>query len=147
MIDTKVDDVQIEIIENGEVIKVVDLATQQSVEVKAGQYQIRPVGEDNSITVENGNLVLMRGETEIVKISRDFDPIAASTDAHEVNRFRFSNSDPDELIRKMKQALGDQISASTQFVGSPGISVDLGFNSIAKRRVGVFHRSRSFERR
>lgn len=70
-IDSKVDDVKVEIVDGGEVIKVVDLQTEQTIQIKAGNYEIRPLGNDNSVAVENGNLVLSRGETEIVTISRE----------------------------------------------------------------------------
>ena len=75
-IDTKVDDVKIEIVDGGKVVKVVDLATEQSIEIKSGEYEIRPVSDKNSISVDKTSLVLSRGETEIVRISQKSDSVA-----------------------------------------------------------------------
>ena len=70
VIDTKVDDVKIEVVENGQVVRVVDLATENSIEVHAGKYEIRPMGTANQVEIKNNNLTLTRGETEIVTITR-----------------------------------------------------------------------------
>ena len=70
VIDTKVDDVEIEILENGKTVRVVDLATEAAIEIKAGNYQIRPVGEQNSIEIDKQQLVLKRGESEVVRITQ-----------------------------------------------------------------------------
>ena len=70
IIDTKVDDVKIEVIENGQEVRVVDLATENSITVRAGEYEIRPLGTDNQIEIKNDSLSLSRGETEIVTITR-----------------------------------------------------------------------------
>ena len=45
VIETKVDDIEIEVIKNGQVVRVVDLATENSIEVRAGQYEIRRIGK------------------------------------------------------------------------------------------------------
>ena len=79
VIDTKVDDIKIEVIENGAVIQVIDLATQQSIDIKAGQYEIRPVGENNSIRIDNNKLSLTRGGQEIVTITRNESAAGNST--------------------------------------------------------------------
>ena len=71
VIDTKVDDVKIEIVGEGDDVKVIDLATRQSIEIKAGQYEIRPMNNDNSISIDRNVLTLHRGKTEIVKITRN----------------------------------------------------------------------------
>ena len=70
-IETQVDDVKIEIVGDGEVVKVIDLATDQSINIKAGEYEIRPVGDQNSISIDKNTLTLSRGEKEIVTVTRN----------------------------------------------------------------------------
>jgi serine/threonine protein kinase/protein involved in polysaccharide export with SLBB domain len=73
VIECEVDDVQVEILQNGEHVRVIDLATEQAIDIKAGNYEIRPTGKDNRISIENGVLTLTRGEQEVVRITRDFE--------------------------------------------------------------------------
>ncbi len=69
-IDTKVDDVKIEVLRNGERIEVIDLTTKESITLTAGKYEIRPMGKGNSVSIENNELTLKRGGKEIVTIRR-----------------------------------------------------------------------------
>ena len=70
VIDSNDPDVKVEILQEEHLIRVVDLRTQQSIDLKAGSYEIKPIGDGNSIDVENGNVVLKRGEKSIVKITK-----------------------------------------------------------------------------
>ena len=70
VIDSNDPDVKVEILQDGQLVRVVDLKTKQSIDLKAGAYEIKPVGDGNSINVENGNVILKRGEKSIVKITR-----------------------------------------------------------------------------
>ena len=69
-IESQVDDVQIEILQNGSQVRVVDLSTEQSIVVKAGVYEIRPLGDQNSVSIANKQLTLKRGQKEIVTITQ-----------------------------------------------------------------------------
>jgi serine/threonine protein kinase len=69
-IDTKVDDVKIEVLQNGNRIEVIDLATKETITLTAGKYEIRPIGNGNSVSIENDDLALKRGGKEIVTIRR-----------------------------------------------------------------------------
>ena len=69
-INSQVDDVEIEITKNGERIQILDLATNQTIQLSAGAYEIRELGEQNSVQIKNNELTLSRGETEIVTIVR-----------------------------------------------------------------------------
>ena len=69
-IDTKVDDVKIEVLQNGNRIEVIDLTTKESITLTAGKYEIRPIGNGNSVSIENDDLTLKRGGKEIVTIRR-----------------------------------------------------------------------------
>ncbi|MEM7454737.1 MAG: protein kinase [Planctomycetota bacterium] len=68
VIDSKVDDVQIEVLEGGDVVRVIDLQTEQSLDIRAGQYEFRPVGDENAITISPSNLTMTRGGQEIVTV-------------------------------------------------------------------------------
>ena len=76
-IETEVDDVLVEVFQDGRRLRIVDLATEKSVVVSAGKYEIRPMGEDNSVRIENGNLVLSRGDSEIVRVVSQLRPVKA----------------------------------------------------------------------
>jgi serine/threonine protein kinase len=69
-INTNDPDVKVEIISEGEIVRIVDLKTQQSIDVKAGSYEVRPIGEANSIDVENGVVNLQRGGKSIVTVTK-----------------------------------------------------------------------------
>ena len=64
-------DVQVEVLKGGESIEVVDLKTKQSIQIKSGNYQIRPVGEQNSISIDKETLTLSRGESAIVTVTKN----------------------------------------------------------------------------
>ena len=63
-------DVSVEVLQGGETIKVVDLKTKQSIQIKSGSYQIRPVGDENSISIDKETLTLSRGESAIVTVTK-----------------------------------------------------------------------------
>lgn len=69
IIDSKVDDVEIEVLQGGERIKLIDTKTNQSIDIKAGEYQLRPVGKNNSILIDKETLTLKRGGQVIVKVT------------------------------------------------------------------------------
>ena len=63
-------DVEIEILSGGQQIQIVDLKTKQNIEIKSGNYEIRAVGDQNSISIDKETLTLSRGESEIVTVTR-----------------------------------------------------------------------------
>ncbi|MEL7496599.1 MAG: protein kinase [Planctomycetota bacterium] len=71
IIDTKVDDVQIEMLQNGERIRIIDTKTKQSFDVTAGQYELRPLSDDNSISLDKNLLSLKRGGRVIVTVTQN----------------------------------------------------------------------------
>ena len=74
IIDTKVDDVEIEVMQGGQIIKLIDTKTNQSIDIKAGEYQLRPVGDNNSISIDKETLTLKRGDQVIVKVTNRVNP-------------------------------------------------------------------------
>ena len=62
-------DVSVEVLQGGKTIEVVDLKTKQSIQIKSGSYQIRAVGDENSISIDKETLTLSRGESAIVTVT------------------------------------------------------------------------------
>ncbi len=73
VIETKDDDVEVEILRGGKDFRVVDTRTESRLDVKSGEYQIRVKGDDqNAFTISPTNtLTMTRGGKEIVTISRN----------------------------------------------------------------------------
>lgn len=62
--------IKVEILSNGERVVIMDLLSKQTLEVIAGEYEIRPVSGDNSISIDRGNVTMSRGGKEIVSVTR-----------------------------------------------------------------------------
>ena len=60
---------QIEILENGERVRLVDIKNKtEIIEIKAGQYEVKPFKGDQSVTLDKGKLTLTRGGKAVVKV-------------------------------------------------------------------------------
>ncbi len=112
-IETLVDDVKIEIIGDGEHVSIIDLATERSIEIKAGNYQIRELGTENSITVDKNRLTLSRGETEIVKITRTKIQNPVAKTPREVMVFPLRDANANQVFLTLKSlGFGDEKSGT-----------------------------------
>ncbi len=68
-IKSDVDDIQVRITCGDEVVNELKVTNaSQSVRIAAGQYKVEIIGNKDGITVENGQVTLHRGDTEVVKI-------------------------------------------------------------------------------
>ena len=135
-IESMVNDVKIEIVDGGEVVKVVDLATEQSIEIKSGQYEIRPLSEDNSIEVENGNLILSRGETEIVRVARSNSVDSrASAGSKKMRQFPINAETRRKTIEKVKNWLDGNVKHRYSFTTDQRM---LGVSTTAENAEQVF---------
>lgn len=71
------DNVEVQVLQGGKVVRVIDTRTQQAFSLKSGQYSFNAVAADsaepgekgNSFTIEPATLTMKRGETEIVKVT------------------------------------------------------------------------------
>ena len=129
-IETMVDDVKIEFVQDGQVVKIVDLATKQSVVINAGRYEIRPVGDNNSVTLNKNQLTLSRGEKEIVRVTdkRDAnslsDPVDKQTNpwvasdklCWQLKGFEIQHMPAEEAMLTVRSILGGD-STDTQKLG------------------------------
>ena len=70
VIKTNDPNIKIEILSGGERVEIVDLTTKQSLSIVAGDYEIRPVSDDNSISIDKETITMSRGGKEIVSVSR-----------------------------------------------------------------------------
>ena len=79
VIDAKDEAVKIEVLKNGNVVRVIDTKTDQRIDIEAGNYLLR-LKENNPNIVLTGNVLsLKRGEREIVSVKRILNrPIMAS---------------------------------------------------------------------
>ena len=74
VIETDDENVEVQVIQNGELIRVIDLTTQQSFELKSGKYTFVAVAPNdapepkNHFSIEPGTLTMSRGARAIVKI-------------------------------------------------------------------------------
>ena len=74
VIETTDDDVEVQVLQAGKVIRVIDTKTQQSFDLKSGQYSFKAVADENaesqnSFTIAPETLTMKRGETAIVKVT------------------------------------------------------------------------------
>ena len=109
-IETKVDDVKIEVVGNGGTVTIIDLATDQSIDIKAGEYEIRPIGDKNAILIDKNVLTLSRGEKEIVKITRnqnDFVDDGSSASNRKYKTFPLTNCKSNEAVKVLGSLIGD----------------------------------------
>ena len=70
VIESNDPDVQIEVLQGGERIDIIDLKTEQKLSVVSGEYQIRPMGDQNEISIDKEKLTIRRGKNEIVRVTR-----------------------------------------------------------------------------
>ena len=63
-------DLKVQVEQNGELVQVIDLKTQQTIEIKSGEYSIVPVSDENGIRVSADKVIMSRGGHQIVEISR-----------------------------------------------------------------------------
>jgi hypothetical protein len=70
VIESNDPDVQIEVLDGGKQVEIIDLKTDQTIQIQAGTYQIRAIGEENSVSIDKETLTLSRGESEIVKVTK-----------------------------------------------------------------------------
>ena len=71
VIETNDKDIKIEIIDDGGKIRILDLQTDQAIDIIAGKYEIRPHSDANSIEIDKHTIVMKRGSKEIVRVSRN----------------------------------------------------------------------------
>ncbi len=72
VIESKADDVEVQVFADGKLIRVVDTQTQQSFDLKSGKYTFaaRSSGDEkNTFTISPNQLTMSRGSTQIVKVT------------------------------------------------------------------------------
>ena len=113
VIETKVDDVKVEILRDSKRVQIVDLATQQSVVIASGSYEIRPMNQGNSVKVENGNLVLARGEKEIVRVIHRENGFDQTVESSRSSSFPLNDTAPQSIIDLVSRELSDELKLGT----------------------------------
>ena len=71
VIESNDPDVQVEVLKGGERIEIVDLKTKQKLNIVAGEYQLRPIGDSNEISIDKQTVTISRGKEEIVRVTRN----------------------------------------------------------------------------
>ena len=77
VIETSDDNVEVQVLQHGEIVKVIDTKTKQSFSLKSGQYSFNAVANDsaeadeegNSFTIEPDTLTMKRGDTVTVTVT------------------------------------------------------------------------------
>ena len=75
VIETSDDNVEVQVVQAGQILRVIDTKTQQSFSLKSGQYSFNAVATDpdkesaNSFTIKPETLTMKRGETAIVSVT------------------------------------------------------------------------------
>ena len=107
VIESNDPNVQIEVLDGGQRVEIIDLKTSQSIQIQSGTYQIRALGDKNSVSIDKETLTLSRGETEIVTVKN-----SASTGVDSLpSNTKDSDSGSHQLI--------GEISAATPGLGGP----------------------------
>ena len=72
VIETNDAEIEIEVLSGGEVVRVIDTRTEQTLDIKSGEYQIRAgkEGNDNGFEIQPAKLIMTRGDKRIVTITR-----------------------------------------------------------------------------
>ncbi len=106
MIESDDPDVAIEVLQGGEVVYVIDKQTDQRLEIAAGTYKIRPVGDRNSFDLSQDVLTMKRGGKIVVTVTKLANRETASA-LTSGDKLRQEISKPDErstdLIERAKQ--------------------------------------------
>ena len=105
VIDSNDENISVEILKDGELIRVIDLKTEQKIEIKAGEYEIKAGknDNDNSISILPNTLTMTRGGKQVVTISRT-DPKIDAPGAISANRNEptYDGRTFDQWISQMK---------------------------------------------
>ena len=86
IIESNDPNVEIEILQNGKSIHIFDLSTKNRISIKSGEYEIRALGEGNTVTIDRDKLTLKRGSREIVKVTRSTGKVDLETSSAHTNR-------------------------------------------------------------
>lgn len=70
VIETSDPDVKIEVIDEGGNVRVIDLKTNQAIEIKSGKYELQPHSDLNEIVLDKKVLTMSRGGRQVVKVTR-----------------------------------------------------------------------------
>ncbi|MEL7499396.1 MAG: serine/threonine-protein kinase [Planctomycetota bacterium] len=81
------EDIEIEILKDGNTVRVVDLASQNAVDIKSGEYQIRAKGVSHKrnvlFSVSKKTFVMTRGGKEIIKVTQTDNSNQATNNVNE----------------------------------------------------------------
>jgi serine/threonine protein kinase len=81
--------IKIEVIQNGDVVRVIDLSTSDRIELKAGEYHIQPGREGGKFTVSPNVISLSRGGKQVVRVTKSDRAALPSDPAREGTEPRF----------------------------------------------------------
>ena len=73
VIDAKDEVVEVEVLNGGQLVRVIDTKTDQSIEIESGEYELRLKGATNGFRLSTNRVVLTRGDQEVVTIERSAD--------------------------------------------------------------------------
>ena len=78
VIDAKDEAVEVEVMNGGQRVRVIDTKTDQSIEIESGEYDLRLKDSTNGFHLSTNRVVLTRGDQEVVSIVRTADGDSAN---------------------------------------------------------------------
>ena len=78
VIDAKDEAVEVEVMNGGQRVRVIDTKTDQSIEIESGEYDLRLKDSTNGFRLSTNRVVLTRGDQEVVSIVRTADGDSAN---------------------------------------------------------------------
>ena len=119
VIEAHDDAVEVQVFENGELIRVVDTKTQQAFDLKSGNYTIKATGDDSAagtFEVTPNSLVMKRGEQQIVRVTQQPSAKAEEPD-HQLKKaveIAASGQGSAELMKEITAVLAEAQSQPTE---------------------------------
>ncbi|MCR9232408.1 MAG: protein kinase [bacterium] len=81
--DGVADDIQVNVLQEGRVIKVADQKSGWKIELKSGEYQLQLNDSDDEVQLDKHQVRILRGQSEVVSITRKPDTALARQDPHQ----------------------------------------------------------------
>ena len=81
--DGVADDIQVNVLQKGRVIKVADQKSGWKIELKSGEYQLQLNGSDDEVQLDKHQVRILRGQSEVVSITHKPDTALAKQDTNQ----------------------------------------------------------------
>ncbi len=104
VIESEDNDVEVQVLQNGKVVRVLDTKTKNSFNIESGDYQIKAIGEGNSFEVNPDALTMKRGKQAVVTVTKQLSTIDPTTASGTGDRMQGLDEADLFEIEKMRRA-------------------------------------------